>query len=76
MKLRPGLVAVVSRALALCGLLAMNVALPAEAEADSNCWQCVTFPGWPPGCLGGQDNGKIYCESTGSGCISGGVCGS
>lgn len=73
--MKPRATAAISRALALAGLIAMNAALPAQAEADNNCWHCLQFPGWEPGCLGGQSTGAVTCEPTpGDTCLLGHVC--
>ena len=52
-------------ALALAGLMAVNTALPAEAGVCEQCWE---FPGWPPGCLGGQQTGYMLCHAVQGGC--------
>lgn len=68
MKIPPVTVTATSRALALAGLIAMNAALPPEAEARDDCWQCVCFPGWDCGCLGGQVTGYVFCGNIGPDC--------
>lgn len=71
--MKKDVVTLVSRALALVGLIALNAGLPAEAEAGDGCYSCFSSGG-PTFCMGGSTAGHTYCEVHDNHCDQVGPC--
>jgi hypothetical protein len=71
--MKRGLIAVVSRALVLTGLVVLNTVLPAEGFEDG-CYMCLQLQGQPPLCLPGATEGHSYCEEHDDHCDMVGPC--
>jgi hypothetical protein len=66
-------VAVIWRALALAGVIALNAGLPAEVQAEEDeCYSCFCVGG-PCMCLGGAAPGDRFCAVIEEGCFTGGA---